>query len=195
VATDPPPPSPRRDARRNRERLLAAARAAFATGEPVTLEAVAAAAGVGIGTLYRHFPGREALVEAVYRSEVDRLQTSADELLAAHPPDRALRAWMDGFAEWIATKRGMVETLRALTSSRTIERSEIRDRLTETIQRLLDAGIETGSLRDDVRARDVLASVTGVFLASGNDQQAQTARMLDLLIDGLRPRPGTESDR
>jgi 2-keto-3-deoxy-L-rhamnonate aldolase RhmA len=96
---------------------------------------------------------------------------------------------MDRFASWVATKRGMVDTLRALTSSGTIKHSEVRDRLTETIQRFLDAGVASGALRDDVRARDVLASITGIFLASGNDQHAQTSRMLDLLMDGLRPRP------
>lgn len=179
-------PVRRRDAQRNRERLLEAAGVAFATGDPITLEAVAEGAGLGIGTLYRHFPSREALVEAVYRSEVGRLAGSAEELLAECPPAAALRAWMDRFASWVATKRGMVDTLRVLTSTGAIERSEVRDRLTETIQCFLDAGIAAGSLRDDVRARDVLASITGIFLASGNDQHAQTARMLDLLMDGLR---------
>ncbi len=179
----------RRDAQRNRERLLGAASAAFASGDPVSLEAVAERAGVGIGTLYRHFPNREALVEAVYRSEVQRLTESAAELLSEQAPEAALRTWMDRFASWVATKRGMVETLRALTSSGTIEYSEVRDCLTDTIQRFLDAGIVRGTLRDDVRARDVLASITGIFLASGNDQQAQAARMLDLLIDGLRTHP------
>jgi AcrR family transcriptional regulator len=188
--TDTSHTSRRRDAQRNRERLLEAASAAFASGDPVSLEAVAERAGVGIGTLYRHFPSREALVEAVYRSEVQRLTESAEELLRERPPEVALRAWMDRFASWVATKRGMVDTLRALTSSGTIERSEVRDRLTETIQRFLTAGIASGTLRDDVGARDVLGSITGIFLASGNDQHAQTARMLDLLMDGLRPHPG-----
>lgn len=186
------PPTPqtnrRRDAQRNRERLLQAASALFASGDPVSLEAVAQRAGVGVGTLYRHFPSREALVEAVYRSEVQRLRDSAETLLGELPPDVALRAWMDRFAGWVAAKRGMVDTLRVLTSSGTIEYSEVRDRLTDTIQHFFDAGIASGVLRDDVRPRDVLASITGTFLASGNDQQAQTSRMLDLLIDGLRPR-------
>jgi AcrR family transcriptional regulator len=179
----------RRDAQRNRERLLDAASTAFARGDPVSLEAIAEHAGLGIGTLYRHFPSREALVEAVYRSEVQRLVESAEELLGERAPEVALRAWMDRFASWVATKRGMVDTLRVLTSSGTIERSEVRDHLTEMVQRFLDAGIASKTLRDDVRARDVLASITGIFLASGNDQQAQTARMLDLLMDGLRPQP------
>ena len=184
------PSTQRQDAQRNRERLLEAASALFASEdpEPVTLEAVAGRAGLGIGTLYRHFPSREALVEAVYRSEVQRLRESAEALLDELAPDLALRVWMDRFASWVAAKRGMVDTLRVLTSSGTIEYSEVRDRLTATIQRFLDVGAASGALRDDVRARDVLGSITGIFLASGNDQYAQASRMLDLLMDGLRPR-------
>src|SRR5437879_6401556 len=106
----------RADAHRNRQRLLEAARRAFASGSPVvTLEAIAREAGVGIGTLYRHFPTREALVEAVYRAELSRLCDSAGELLAAaHAPDAALRSWMDRFAEYVATKREMADALRAV---------------------------------------------------------------------------------
>src|ERR1700749_3973841 len=98
---------PRSDAQKNRERLLAAATAAFkgADGQ-VSLEAVARHAGVGIGTLYRHFPTREDLVEAVYLSELDRLLAGAPKLLATKPPDLALRAWMDRFAAWVEGKQG-----------------------------------------------------------------------------------------
>jgi len=104
----------RADAQRNRERLLAvAARAFSAEGPEVTLESVAREAGVGIGTLYRHFPTREALVEAAYRNELTRLCEAAGELLAAEPPDLATRAWMDRFIDYMATKRGMAEALRA----------------------------------------------------------------------------------
>src|ERR1700734_1630889 len=105
-ATQPRPP--RGDAERNRARLLDAARAAFASGrEPVTLEQIARCAEVGIGTLYRHFPTREALVEALYRKELADLCASAARLLQTHPPEQALRAWMDGFADYMAAKREM----------------------------------------------------------------------------------------
>ena len=183
----------RADAQRNRERLLGVAFRAFAAGDgAVTLEAVAREAGVGIGTLYRHFPTREALVEAVYRNELARLRGSADELLGSRDPDVALRAWMDRFADYVAAKRGMAETLRAVVALGAIPSSETRDGLTATIQSLLDAGAAAGTVRGDVDARDVFASLTGVFLASGApDQRERAGRMLDLLMDGLRPRPGS----
>src|ERR1700734_2736996 len=112
-ATQPRPP--RGDAERNRARLLDAARAAFASGrEPVTLEQIARAADVGIGTLYRHFPTREALVEALYRKEVADLCGAAEELLKSRTPERALRAWMDEFANYVAAKREMADALRAM---------------------------------------------------------------------------------
>ncbi len=180
----------RADAARNRQRLLAAASRAFSSGEErVTLEAIARDAGVGIGTLYRHFPTREALVEAVYRNELARLRGSADDLLVSRDPDAALRAWMDRFADYVATKRGMAETLRAVVASGAITWTDTRDGLTATIQSLLDAGTAAGTVRGDVDARDVLASLIGVFLAaSAPAQREQAGRMLDLLMDGLRAR-------
>jgi AcrR family transcriptional regulator len=177
---------PRRgDARRNRERLLAAATEAFREAdEQVSLEAVARRAGVGIGTLYRHFPTREDLVEAVYLSELDRLVASGAELLAAEPPDLALRAWMDRFIDWVAGKQGMVETLRAMFASGAILRSEMQERLIATIAEFLDAG---GSLRDDVEAADVLRSLIGLISVGGaGPDHSSLDRTLDLLLDGLR---------
>ena len=100
----------RADALRNRERLLEVATAAFASGaDQVTLEAIARKAGVGIGTLYRHFPSREALTEAVYRTELAEVAASATQLVNQHPPAIALRRWMDRYAEFVAAKRGMAE--------------------------------------------------------------------------------------
>ena len=108
----------RADAQRNRERLLAAAMQAFAEeGEEVALESVAARAGVGIGTLYRHFPNRDALVVAAYQNEVDELCAAAADLLASVPADEALRAWADRFADYIATKRAMGNALRSAAAS------------------------------------------------------------------------------
>lgn len=175
----------RADAQRNRERLVEVARRAFTTGDTkVSLEAVARAAKVGIGTLYRHFPTREALVEAVYRAERTRLCDSAAELLAANPPARALRAWMDRFADYVATKRDMADALRVLMAAGTITTSQARDELSAAARRLLDAGVADGTLRADVRAEDVTAALVGIFLVCTGPDQA--TRLLDLLMDGLR---------
>ncbi|MEZ0366568.1 TetR/AcrR family transcriptional regulator [Mycobacterium sp. pUA109] len=185
----------RADARRNRERLIAAAVTAFSSGQDnVALEAIARAAGVGIGTLYRHFPSREALVEAVYRRELARLCDGADDLVAELAPDRALRTWMGRYVEFVATKRGMAEALRAVIAAGAIAAVQTRERLNAAIQTLLDAGAAAGSLRADVAADDVTASLVGVVLAAGApDQREQANRMLDLLVDGLRARDGQEA--
>lgn len=182
----------RADSQRNRQRLVAAALAAFSSGqEKVALETIAKDAGLGIGTLYRHFSSREALVEEVYRSELARLCGSADDLLAARKPDDALRTWMERYADFVTTKRGMAEALRAVIASGAITSSQTRRRLTAAIQTMLDAGAAAGTLRDDVRAEDVSASLAGVLLAAGAPaQRDQAGRMLDLLVDGLRPRTG-----
>src|SRR5262245_54317410 len=120
----------RADARRNRDRLVEAAVRAFTQGGlDATLESIARDAGVGIGTLYRHFPTREALVEAAYRNELARLCDAATELLADRPADGALRAWMDRYVDYMATKRGMADALRAVIASGGNPYAESRDRL------------------------------------------------------------------
>jgi AcrR family transcriptional regulator len=178
----------RADAHRNRERLLAAARRAFASsGDKVALEAIARQAGVGIGTLYRHFPTREALVEAVHHAELTRLCASAGEILAEEPPDAALRSWMDRFADYLAAKREMADALRAAIASGVITHSRSREHMADAVQTLLDAGAAAGTLRGDVRADDVVATLVGIFLACGQpDQRSQADRLLDLLMDALR---------
>jgi AcrR family transcriptional regulator len=193
---DPPKPPdrpkrPRADAERNRARLLEVARAAFASGdEPVALERIARDAGVGIGTLYRHFPTREALVEALYRQELADLCASAGDLLAALPPERALRAWMDRFAGYVAAKREMADALRAVFAAGAVTLSEARERLAAAVATILDAGVAAGTLRADVRAEDVVVCVVGMFAAtSPADGNEQLARMLDLLTDGIRRAP------
>lgn len=183
-----PPRRLRVDAERNRGRLLEAARAAFASGQaPVTLEQIARDADVGIGTLYRHFPTREALVEALYRKELADLCASADDLLAAHAPERALRAWMDRFADYVRAKREMADALRAVFASGSVTVSQAREQLTAAVQTILGAGITAGTLRDDVRAEDIVATIVGMFtatsLAGGHEQ---LERMLDLLMDAVR---------
>jgi AcrR family transcriptional regulator len=178
----------RADAQRNRERLLAvAARAFSAEGPEVTLESVAREAGVGIGTLYRHFPTREALVEAAYRNELTRLCEAAGELLAAEPSDLATRAWMDRFIDYMATKRGMAEALRAVIASGGNPYATSRDQMVTALAQLLAAGAADGSLRADVDPSDVLAGLSGVSLVAGDPtQREQAGRLLDLLMDGLR---------
>jgi len=180
----------RADAQRNRERLLAAAVRAYShDGPEVALETIAKQAGVGIGTLYRHFPNREALVEAAYRNELDRLCDPVVDLLAELPPDRALRTWMDHFIEYMTTKRGMAEALRQVIASGGNPFAQSRDRLTGAITVLLGAAAAAGTVRPDIEPGDVLASLSGVSLAAGEPaQREQAGRLLDLLMDGLRYR-------
>ncbi|CAO5153958.1 Transcriptional regulator [Frankia sp. AiPs1] len=179
----------RADARRNRERLLEVAVRVLSQGGPdVSLEAIAREAGVGIGTLYRHYPTREALVYAAYQGELDRLCGGVDELLAAAPPRAALRAWMDRFFDYMTTKRGMGDALRALIASGGDPFARSRSRLTTATATLLRAGAATGELRDDVEPDDVLVSLSGICLiALDRADRDQAGRLLDLLMDGLRP--------
>ena len=175
----------RADAQRNRKRLVEVARRAFTSGEgKVSLEAIAREAGVGIGTLYRHFPTREALVEAVYRAERTRLCDSAAELLSKEPPDRALRAWMDRFAGYVATKREMADALRVLLADGTITSAQAREELSTAARLLLDAGAAEGTLRSDVAPEDVVTALVGIFLVAIGPEQA--TRLVDLLMDSLR---------
>lgn len=174
----------RSDARRNRERILQAATAAFGNAEgPVPLEAIARDAGVGIGTLYRHFPSREALVEAVYRAELAEVADAAQVLLGAHPPIEALRLWMDRYAAFVAAKRGMAESLRAIFETGAVAQSDTRRAVVAAIGALLAAGAEDGTLRSDVSADDVVTGLLGIMLASGSPEQSQ--RMFDLLLAAL----------
>ncbi|RZQ63491.1 TetR/AcrR family transcriptional regulator [Amycolatopsis suaedae] len=183
-----PKKAPRADAIRNRDKIIEVARNAFATAEDVvSLDAIAKAAGVGSGTLYRHFPTREALVEAVYAAELDDVTGSVPSLLRELPPDEALRAWMGRYAAFVATKRGMADTLRAAMASGRIVTAATRERITGAIATILAAGAESGTLRDDVDADDVTAMLLGVNLsttASGTPER--TGHLLDLVLDALR---------
>ncbi|MET9496043.1 helix-turn-helix domain-containing protein [Streptomyces sp. NPDC006552] len=179
----------RADARRNREKLLAAARTVFSsTHESASLEAVAREAGVGIGTLYRHFPTREALVEALYAAELDAVVDSAPALLAALPPEAALRAWLERYAAFLAAKRGMSETLRAGWASGSIATPVTRERITATLATFLDAGQQTGTLRADLEPEEVTMMLLGTFLSTqAVNRPEKTARLLGLVVDALRP--------
>ncbi|RZQ64486.1 TetR/AcrR family transcriptional regulator [Amycolatopsis suaedae] len=180
---------PRADATRNRRQLLAVATRLFASAEAEpSMRAIANEAGVGIATLYRHFPTRESLVEAVYQDQVSRLTAGARELLAQFGPPAALRRWMDLFGEWIATKNGMLDTLLAMVESGEIAHAHTRTELLGAIEDILEAGRASGELRADVPAEDIAASLIGIFTVAGTPEHAaMAARLLDLLMDGLRP--------
>ena len=183
------PPVLRADAARNRSSLLAVATRVFATsGEPPSMRAIAREAGVGIGTLYRHFPTREALLDAVYQDQADRLTQGARELLAAHPPAEATRRWMDLFGDWLATKHGMVGALSPSPAAPTELHARSRARMLAAVVDLLEAGHAAGDIRPDVTAEDLVAHLVGIFTVAGDHaHRAQAARLLDVLMDGLRP--------
>ncbi|MDQ7808541.1 helix-turn-helix domain-containing protein [Amycolatopsis sp. A133] len=185
--------APRADAARNRDQLLAVATRVFASadGEP-SMRAIAREAGVGIATLYRHFPTRESLVDAVYRNQVGRLTTGARELLGRVAPAAAMRRWMDLFGDWIATKNGMLDTLLAMIESGEIAHAQTRTELLAAITTILDAGRAAGDLRSDVGAEDIAAALIGIFtVAPRPEHEAKAGRLLNLLMDGLRPaQPG-----
>ncbi|MEV6600892.1 TetR/AcrR family transcriptional regulator [Actinoplanes sp. NPDC051346] len=144
---------------------------------------------MGVGTLYRHFPTREALVEAAYRTELDRLCAAAPELLGGHEPAAALRAWMDRFVDYMTTKRGMADALRAVIASGGDPYAHSRDRLLAALTALIEAGVAAGTVRGDVPVLDVLTGLSGVTLATaGAERREQAGRLLDLLMDGLQAR-------
>jgi len=180
----------RADSTRNRERLVEAATQVFsAGGRQAKLDAVAREAGVGIGTLYRHFPTREALFEAVYRREVDQLVALAERLARDTAPVDALREWLHANARLMATKKGMVEALQLVAHGSTELKAYSFERLTNSLALLLDRGVEAGELRDDITAEELLRTVVGVLYADGpRDWQASALRIVDILIDGLRRR-------
>ena len=181
--------APRADATRNRDQLLAVATRMFASGESdASLRAIAREAGVGIGTLYRHFPTRESLVDAVYRGQVVRLTTGARELLGQLPPAAAMRQWMDLFGDWIATKNGMLDTLVAMIEAGEIAHAQTRTELLAAITMILDAGHAAGDLRSDAAAEDIAAMLVGIFTVTPRPtHEAMASRLLNLLMDGLRP--------
>lgn len=175
----------RADARRNRERLLATASRLFAdAGTDVSLAAVAKAAGVGIGTVYRHFPTHDALVEAVYRNEAEQLCARGEELLRSQPADVALEQWLGGFVDYAATKRGMADALRSFVASGSEIFAEARRQIVGTLTTLLEAGAAAGTIRPDVTADDVIGATASIFYVP--DQPGQSRRVLALVMDGLR---------
>lgn len=179
----------RADARRNRDALLAAAVEAFAKdGADVPLETIAANAGVGVGTLYRNFPDRNALVEAAYRHEVEELCARAPQLLAERSSAiEALREWTVRFTGYAAAKAGMKEALRAAIGAEGTLFSETRELILAAIGELLAAGAKDGSIRSDVDAGDVWRAMGAVWnVPSGPQWESYVRTVLDLVIDGLR---------
>ncbi|UGX99312.1 TetR/AcrR family transcriptional regulator [Bradyrhizobium barranii subsp. apii] len=182
---------PRADAVRNRERVLEAAKIVFNAGGPeASLEAVAKRAGVGIGTLYRHFPTREDLFEAVYRREVEQLSELAEQLKNAKDPVDALRRWLRSNVEFVATKKGMSAAL-ALTFQSSSELAAFSmDRLTKAIGSLLDRAVAAGQMRGDVSPEDLLRALVGMcYMHDQPGWQSSVLRMLDVFVDGLRVQP------
>ncbi len=181
---------PRADSIRNRELLLDAATQVFSAGGPqASLEAVARRAGVGIGTLYRHFPTREALFEAVYRHEVDQLGELAERLAHDDAPVEALRKWLHANVRLVATKKGMVEGLQLVAHGSNELKAYSFERLTSAIALLLNRGIAAGELRSDIEPEDLLRTLVGIFYSQGTPRWQPTAlRLVDVFVDGLRTR-------
>ena len=177
----------RKDAQRNRDALLAAASDAYGErGVDASLEDIARRAGLGIGTLYRHFPTRNALNEAVYRREVEALCDNATDL-ADQPPVEALRSWMRSFATYVAKKRGMAMALKSALGPDNELFKHSHQRITAAITALVERAVESGSVRADADPEDLLRAMSGICMATDlpgwNDR---TERLIDLLVDGLR---------
>lgn len=178
----------RADACRNRDRLLEVASDAFSTwGVDASLEKIARAADVGIGTLYRHFPTRDALAEAVYRHNVDLLCQAADELSATLPPDEALAEWMQRFVSYVPSKKGLATHLKSVVSTESDLFKSTHARVQQTIRRLVDAATAAGTIRPSVDGMALLRALSGVCMMTdqpgGREHGAQVAT---LLMDGLR---------
>ena len=179
---------PRADAVRNRERVLEAAKAVFSAGGPdASLEAVARRAGVGIGTLYRHFPTRESLFEAVYRREVQQLGELAEQLKSEAAPVDALRRWLRSNVEFVATKKGMSAALALAAHGSKELHSSAFDRLTRAVSALLDRAIAAGQIRSDVSPADLLRALIGMcYMHDQPGWQNSVLRLVDVFVDGLR---------
>lgn len=180
--------APRSDACRNRDRLLEVAAEVFAEcGVEASLEQIAKRAGVGIGTLYRHYPSRDALVEAVYRHNVDLLCAGAEELSATLPADQALETWMQRFVTYVASKKGLAAYLKSVVAADSDLFVSTHARVEHTVAQLVAAATEAGAIRPGVDGMDLLRALGGVCLMAGRSEgPAQGAKVAGLLMDGLR---------
>jgi AcrR family transcriptional regulator len=183
---------PRADAQRNRDGLLEAAKAAFAeVGSEASLDEIARRARVGIGTLYRHFPTRDAIVEAVYRREVQQLADAAPRLSETLPPADALRAWMRVFVDYIATKKVIAPALKSLVGADSALYADSSTRINGAIALLVERARASGDIRPDADSADLLRALIGfAYVNSAPNWEASALRLIDLLIDGLRSQRG-----
>jgi AcrR family transcriptional regulator len=188
----------RADARRNHERLLAVAKVAFAArGAEASLDDIARQAGVGAGTLYRHFPTREALLEAVYREEVEILCREADRLGGDQDPAQALAAWLRALVRYVATKRGLSTALKAMVGTDSAVFAVCHEAITRHGGALLEGAQRAGAVRADLSLSDLLrlASAIGTATEQAPHDEGLAERLLGLMMDGWRdtPSPGTPS--
>lgn len=186
-----PSRKPRADAERNRLRLLEAARAAFSKGgTTVSLEEIARQAGVGIGTLYRHFPTRDALIAEVYRNEVQKLCDRARELAGGRPPIEALRSWLLLFVDYLATKLILVEAFRSMVGDTSRLTAHSGDLLTQAITLLVNRAVDSGDIaKGSIDPIDLLRALIGVSMAgAGPNWHDAAKRMVDVLLSGLTAR-------
>jgi AcrR family transcriptional regulator len=183
------PRKPRTDAKRNRERILEMAKEAFTrSGANASLDDIAKEAGVGAGTLYRHFPTRDALIEAVYRTEVGKLAAAEKKFSESLPPIHALRAWMLLFVDYIATKQIIGPALHSLVGDPSKLYEGTRAQIQGAINALVTRAIKNGDIRRDLEPFDLLRALIGVSnVASGPDWQQSARRLVDILITGSRP--------
>jgi AcrR family transcriptional regulator len=183
------PRKPRADAQRNRERILEIAKSAFTKhGVNVSLDDVARQAGVGAGTLYRHFPTRDSLLEAVYRTEVEKLAAAEKQLAETLPPVEALRAWMLLFVDYIAAKQIIAPALNTLVGKPSKLFDASGARIKGAINGLVGRAIESGDIRDDLDPLDLLRALVGVSNVASEPGWAQSAkRLVQILIAGSRP--------
>ena len=185
----PEPRKPRADAERNRERILLAARDAFTRhGVDVSLDDVARQADVGPGTLYRHFPNRDALVEAVYRSELEKLAKAAEQFTKALPPVEALRAWMKMSVDYIETKQLIAPALNNIVGGPKRIYDQTGPVVTDTMNRLVASAVQSGDIRPDLDPIDLLRALVGVSNVASAPNWADSAkRLVDILILGSKP--------
>jgi AcrR family transcriptional regulator len=180
---------PRADAQRNRERILEVAKLAFTrSGADTSLDDIASEAGVGPGTLYRHFPTREELLQAVYRSEIEKLAAAERKFAQSMPPIEALRAWLLLFVEAIETKQVIAPVLSTLIGDPKKVFAASHDQIHEALRALVKRAIKSGDIRKDTDPMDLLRALVGVaHVATSPDWQQSAKRLVDILITGSRP--------
>lgn len=183
------PPKRRADAQRNRERILAVAKTAFTrSGVNVSMDEIAKQAGVGPGTLYRHFPTREALLEGVYEAEAMRLAEAELEFSRQMPPVEALRAWMLLFVDYIDAKQIIAPALNAMVGGPSKVLACSGESIKNAIHHLVQRAVESGDIRDDLDPLDLLRALVGVSnVANSPDWQQSARRLVGILIAGSRP--------